>query len=230
MDVRDKIAKLLALADSPNEHEALLALTKARELMVRHSLREGDIPAMGGLTVVRAPTKLTYTQVTNPWVSSLASVVARRYCCKAYRSRKHRSRTLEIGLVGLSEDCEQAVAVAEGAYAFAAARCRSIRSRYRQVYETPYLRQLADAYGNGFVSGLREAYFGHETMAESQDLAPAPAQQVWDAIKELATAPEEAPPDYSGDRMRFARAGYLDGKSFTHGNRLSQKAQSFGEK
>ena len=38
-DIRDKIAKLLALADSPSEAEARAALLKARELMAKHKLR-----------------------------------------------------------------------------------------------------------------------------------------------------------------------------------------------
>lgn len=33
VDIKDKISKLLALADSPNENEARAALLKARELM-----------------------------------------------------------------------------------------------------------------------------------------------------------------------------------------------------
>ena len=35
-DIREKIAKLLALATSPNEQEAREALLKARELMAKH--------------------------------------------------------------------------------------------------------------------------------------------------------------------------------------------------
>ena len=35
-NIKDKIAKLLALAESPNENEAKAALLKARELMAEH--------------------------------------------------------------------------------------------------------------------------------------------------------------------------------------------------
>ena len=38
-NIKDKIAKLLALAESPNENEAQAALLKARELMAQHKLR-----------------------------------------------------------------------------------------------------------------------------------------------------------------------------------------------
>ena len=42
-NIQDKIAKLLALAESPNENEAKLALLKARKLMAKHKLSEKDI-------------------------------------------------------------------------------------------------------------------------------------------------------------------------------------------
>ena len=41
-DYRDKIRKLLALAESPNENEAKLALLKARQLMAEHKLTERE--------------------------------------------------------------------------------------------------------------------------------------------------------------------------------------------
>ncbi len=37
------VSKLLALAGSPNEHEARLALTKARELLLKHNIAEADL-------------------------------------------------------------------------------------------------------------------------------------------------------------------------------------------
>ena len=42
MDYKDKIRKLLALAESPEEAEARAALLKARKLMAEHKLREED--------------------------------------------------------------------------------------------------------------------------------------------------------------------------------------------
>lgn len=41
-DYKEKIRKLLALAESPNEHEARAALLKARQLMAEHKLSELD--------------------------------------------------------------------------------------------------------------------------------------------------------------------------------------------
>lgn len=42
-DYKDKIRKLLALAQSPEEAEAKAALLRARELMAQHKLTEADL-------------------------------------------------------------------------------------------------------------------------------------------------------------------------------------------
>ena len=46
-DYSEKIKKLLALAESPNEHEAKAALLKAKELMAEHKLSELDVKDVG---------------------------------------------------------------------------------------------------------------------------------------------------------------------------------------
>lgn len=72
MDVKDKIAKLLALADSSNEHEARAALLKARELMAENKLRPDDIKRTKDMKVIRRVLDITCTKMTNPWAVELA--------------------------------------------------------------------------------------------------------------------------------------------------------------
>ena len=45
--VRDKIGKLLSLATSPNEHEAHLAMEKARQLLLKYNLSLSDLSGLG---------------------------------------------------------------------------------------------------------------------------------------------------------------------------------------
>lgn len=52
-NIKDKIAKLLALAESPNENEAKAALLKARELMAEHKLRPEDVKKAKKEKVIR---------------------------------------------------------------------------------------------------------------------------------------------------------------------------------
>lgn len=99
-NIKDKIAKLLALAESPNENEAKAALLKARELMAEHKLRPEDVKKAKKEKVIRKVLDITCTAMTNPWAASLSAVVAEHYCCRAYRYRSAGSKKNKIGLVG----------------------------------------------------------------------------------------------------------------------------------
>lgn len=65
-NIKDKIAKLLALAESPNENEAKAALLKARELMAEHKLRPEEVVKADKVKVIREVLDVTCTAMTNP--------------------------------------------------------------------------------------------------------------------------------------------------------------------
>ena len=73
--IEDRIRKLLALADSPNEHEAAAAAEKAQELMLRHGIELASVAA-------RTHQSLTVDEhvvsgKVDPWRRILAGAVAR---------------------------------------------------------------------------------------------------------------------------------------------------------
>lgn len=88
MNIKDRIAKLLALAESPNEHEAKAALLKARELMAEYKLRPEEISRSKDEKVIRRTTDITCTKMTNTWATRLSAIIASHYCCRAYRTHK----------------------------------------------------------------------------------------------------------------------------------------------
>jgi hypothetical protein len=72
----EKVRKLLALAESPNENEAALAAEKAQELMLRHGIDMAQIAASEGTTTIGVDeTHVTGTPV-DPWRRGLLHVVA----------------------------------------------------------------------------------------------------------------------------------------------------------
>lgn len=91
-NIKDKIAKLLALAESPNENEAKAALLKARELMAEHKLRPEEVVKADKVKVIREVLDVTCTAMTNPWAVSLSAIIAEHYCCRAYRNRALAAR------------------------------------------------------------------------------------------------------------------------------------------
>ena len=75
MDIKDKIAKLLALGKSPNENEAKAALLKARELMAEYKLRPEEIQKTENVKVMRESLGLTCTKMTDSWLSMLCTII-----------------------------------------------------------------------------------------------------------------------------------------------------------
>jgi hypothetical protein len=75
----EKVRKLLALADSPNEHEAALAAQKAQELMLRHGLDMAQVAISEGRTSIAVDaSEIRYEKSRiAPWRRSLAGVIAR---------------------------------------------------------------------------------------------------------------------------------------------------------
>lgn len=103
-DIRDKIAKLLALADSPSEAEARAALLKARELMAKHKLRPEEIKKAENVKVIKETIGVSCTGMTDPWMPNLTAVIAGHYCCCSFRQTIKGKKTKHIGLVGLEDD------------------------------------------------------------------------------------------------------------------------------
>ena len=84
-DYKDKIRKLLALAESPEEHEARAALLKARQLMAEHKLTEAELKDVEKQEVKDILTDITCSKRRNPWIVNLSAVIGESYCCKGYR-------------------------------------------------------------------------------------------------------------------------------------------------
>lgn len=79
----DRIAKLLALSNSPNEHEAALAAERAQELLEKYNLSmEEIVPSnIGDIINIDGPEwENTY------WESVFYNQLAKEYDCKAYTS------------------------------------------------------------------------------------------------------------------------------------------------
>jgi hypothetical protein len=73
----EKVRKLLALADSPNENEAALAAEKAQELMLRHGISMAQVAQASGKDKVLSVDEAQSRGKTTPWRTHLASYVAR---------------------------------------------------------------------------------------------------------------------------------------------------------
>ena len=224
-NIKDKIAKLLALAESPNENEAKAALLKARALMAEHKLRPEEVYQKDSKIVVRRTIGIYCTKMTDAWATTLNSVIASRYCCVPYRHHNYGQKKVELGLAGLSDDfviCEQAVRYA---YDCVKSSCKQMEAEHRkQGWPGSEIRQLCNAYGWGFCTGLREAFEAQEREHQEWGLIMAVPKAVKDSlagakVSQFATAKTD------GWLNHYARQGYEDGRKFDMSSRLAPEEQ-----
>ncbi|MEM1172449.1 MAG: DUF2786 domain-containing protein [Cyanobacteria bacterium P01_H01_bin.35] len=90
----EKISKLLALANSPNEHEAALAAEKAAELLAQHNLSVADLGEDKDEDITKGIVDKTGRYVT--WKMWILAGIANANGCQAMRS----THTGEMRLVG----------------------------------------------------------------------------------------------------------------------------------
>lgn len=217
--VKEKIAKLLALATSPNEKDAQAALLKARELMAKHKLRPEECQEKQSVKVVKQTVGMECTQMTDTWVPELAAIVGERYCCKAYRQHVKGAKKVTMGFVGLEDDFEVCRRVYLYACQCVKARCEDIRARERGRSATE-LREMCNAFGWGFCYGLEAAFQQQEKEHQEWGLVLAVPQAVEDAMSRMSKPTTYAKANTSGWRAQYASAGYAEGKKFVPGRQL----------
>ena len=219
-NIKDKIAMLLALSESPNEHEARAALLKAHEIMARHKLRPEECQAVEKVKVIREELDVTCTAMTNAWAASLSAVVAEHYCCRAYRTRHHGRKIVSIGLVGLEDDFEICKRIF--LYAYDCVLSNIKHQIIRDPYDPPgTYREKCNAYGWGFIRGLNRAFEEQKEEHQEWGLVMVVPQAVDDSMKDMGKKTSFGKEKQGGPLDAYKEMGYQDGREFDPGTRLS---------
>ena len=222
-DIKDKIAKLLALAQSANENEAESALLKARALMAEYKLRPEECQKMETAKVVQSLIGISVTARKYAWAVTLSAIVANHYCCIAYRNHMGGSQTQEIGFIGLEDDFEVAVRIFRYAFDCVKQTSDEIFAQDAYLYTARERRKNAEAYGYAFCAGLREAFDKQQKEHQEWGLVMVVPQAVRDT--EIG---KQKPKSYGNagvmrDSSAEARMrGYEDGRKFDPATRLAQ--------
>lgn len=210
--ITEKIEKLLALSQSPNENEAKSALLKASELMAKYKIEEQDIQKTNPENVIEKMVGITYTMMTDQWVLALANIIAEHYCCKAFFSRCPKGKRMEIGFIGLNKDYSICVTAFRYAYDFVKYHCKMLRKEHRtQDTDGKTVRIRCNSYGWGFCSGLME-YFERQQQENPQwaltMIVPVPVLQHIDNMKSTKRKCSSIKLD-----QEYYHCGYRDGLS-----------------
>ena len=223
MNIKEKIAKLLALAESPNENEAKAALLKARELMVQHKLRPEECVAKKKEEVIRKVfDDIKCTTMTDFWIYKMAGAIAEHYCCKSYCIRKPRAKALTIAMIGLESDMELCERVLRYAINCVQTEQRNIRRmKLWKGYSSTEIRLACNAYGDGFVSGLNQAYQEQDAEHKEWGLVMTTPQSVQDAYGGMKMRTTNVHAKRAGSWANDIRdQGLQAGKSFNTNNRV----------
>lgn len=223
--VKDKIAKLLALAGSPNDKEAQEALLKARELMAKHKLSPEECQQERTTKVVKQTVGVECTKMTDTWAMDLGVIIGNRYCCKTFRRQAKHAKKVTLGFIGLEDDFEVCRRVYTYAYDYIKSRCHDIKLAYRNWNTTTTIREACNAYGWGFCRGLDAAFQEQEKEHQEWGLALVVPQDVEDAAGQLGKPSTYGKENTSGWRTKYARVGYMEGKKFAPDHQLEPVAQ-----
>ncbi len=219
-DYRDKIRKLLTLAESPNEHEAKSALLKARQLMAEHKLTEQDCQEMQGKRVQKTPTNMTCSKRRFPWMVQLSIVIGENYCCQAFMLKKKGKQTRQICFIGLEDDIDICLIVFQYAVDCIMAGIHYLAKQHKP-FGQEYVNQMCNSYGFGFIAGIRHAFQKQKEEHQSWGLVLTVPQAV------IAEAEKMGPPQsFEGKASRnLSRSafqdGYVDGKKFDPTKRIA---------
>ncbi len=212
-DIKDRIAKLLALAESPEPEEAKEALLKARKLMVKHKLRPEDCTKTD--SVIRSLIGVECTKMTDTWATNLSAVIAEHYCCTAYRSKRARSKKVEIGFIGLEDDFEICKNIFLYAYNCIKNQCTKIKKLHRcEGYTGAELREICNAYGWGFCWGLEDAYKKQQEANQEWGLILAVPEPVRTAADKMGMPSSYTQSAIDIWQKKYAESGYRDGENF----------------
>lgn len=228
MDIRERIAKLLALAESDYEAEAKAALLKARELMAEHKLRPKECVLTERAVVKKENVGIFYTQRKYHWAEWLGKIVAEHYCCKAYHTVTKGRQTCENGLIGLEEDFAVCKNILIYAFEFCKKKADEIFKQHSDMFTASYRRSLAEAYGDGFCAGLMQAYQAQDKEKKQEwGLVLVTPQPVLDLVAKLTEDKKKYKlASFDGARAYYGRLGLEDGKKFDPTHRIEDKGQA----
>lgn len=154
--VKEKIQKLLALAQSPNENEAKAALLKAKELMAKNKLTDADFEDLKEqeLKSFQCTDVAWTTDSGRIWMVDLAKLICDEYLCVAAWSTPRGSRTHALVITGMEDDLEICKSVIGYAVGFIEGRIKYLQRKFRM--QDP--KTVANSYATGFILGLELAF------------------------------------------------------------------------
>jgi hypothetical protein len=173
----NKIKKLLALSESPNQHEAQLAAQKAQEMLAAHNLTMETVTSNTDAEqlIDKNECKVPITRFTN----RLSGVIADAFDCRAILHKRYSRKDEKISFYGYKHNPEVAAYTYQYLLSAAKQQCKaylhelkhgkpsnyngmSIEEKFEALINKPdpiklssvYLNKKKSAYLEGFIDGV----------------------------------------------------------------------------
>ena len=212
----DKIRKLMALAGSPNENEAKLAMMRAQQLMAKYNLSKRDIDKNDPGKVITK--KVSGDVKRSPtWMAVLGKIIADNFKCYSYRQETHGGSV--IMMKGLEEDLEIAEVVYTYAVGFIEAETKKLRRNLRKA-GTPTNGHTND-YIAGFLDGIKKQ-FEEQTNSNEWGLILRTPQVVLDEISMMKLEMKSLNMGKRAHSKEHYQKGFQDGTNFNKRDRLQE--------
>jgi hypothetical protein len=236
----DRIKKLLALAESGNEHEAAAAAARAQSLLQLHQLemaqivgtvgrdskgeiRMAHVPFLGAARAILAG-KNPYGTVRSSWEVLLGGYVARAFFCEILYSQ------INLEFIGREVDLEVATytyaVLAKRIEDLAQIRTREFGARYQEKYGVSYRHATGPSHPKAFrMSWIEGAVLGVAATLKEQserfrnehgkETAYALVSQRGEEVKAIRDQHSTGTFSTASNRTNIAArtAGYIEGKS-----------------
>lgn len=209
---KERIRKLLALSESPNENEAKSALLKAQALMAEYKISEAEVRdlKLKDEKVEIVETDIVFTGKTDPWVFRLALLIAENYACETwYRCYRGRQSSW-ICFMGLESD----VRICESAFTYAVNYIRDKYDDFKKEYKGTGVKNIKthyNSYAYGFIEGMRDSY-NQQKASQCLDL--------------VIVVPEKVKTQYNN--MKFSRSSMSTSYGENEGSAAYSKGRSEG--
>lgn len=207
---KDKIQRLLALANDANDEESRTALAKAQQLMVEYKVSEEEIneytQQQSNDVVID---HIIISGKPHKWVYRLARIIAYNFRVSFYYSTSHIS---ELHFVGLDTD----VKIAEISFQYAKGAISYFSNKFLQRPEIKRKRKrkwtLKQDYIQGYLRAL-QTIFKKQVLTNGYELALQLPESVKEKVQLLGLVPGKDTSHKISDIDSY-NSGYSDGMKF----------------
>ena len=213
----EKIKKLLSLAESNNENEALSSLTKARKLMAKYKIEMSEIQSEqeNKEKIIKDDFGVTYNG-RQVWKGSLSVIISDNFGCYCYVDNP----TKNIIILGKETEVKVVQQLILFGINIIEKESDKLVKEYKRAGRST--RGLTKEYGLGFCEGVKEKFEEqNKSNIENCQLMIIKDKDVEEEFKALHTRKSRSKSRRYSEYEDAYNKGYKEGKQFSANGRLA---------